>query len=127
MACIITSLIKLDVFTIIIYDGFIYIIDKLKLGHKGSVTFSAEELHFYEKDEIELKTPHTFLSCLHQKRKMPSLKHKRYLSVTLVIKRFDLVHCFILCGSTQKQLHEDSVGILWDTLKKEFGRCDFPN
>lgn len=84
------------------------------------VTFSAEDLYFFEKDEIELKTGHAFLSCL--STRIPCSKHKQCLSVTLLIKTDDLTHRINLCGPTQMHLRERSIGTLWNALRREFGK-----
>lgn len=91
---------------------------KLKIG-KEVVIFSAEDLYFFEKDEIELKTGHAFLSCL--STRIPCSKHKQCLSVTLLIKTDDLIHRINLCGPTQMHLRERSIGTLWNALRREFG------
>lgn len=91
---------------------------KLKIG-KEVVIFSAEDLYFFEKDEIELKTGHAFLSCL--STRIPCSKHKQCLSVTLLIKTDDLTHRINLCGPTQMHLRERSIGTLWNALRREFG------
>lgn len=93
--------------------------DKLKIG-KEVVIFSAEDLYFFEKDEIELKTGHAFLSCL--STRIPCSKHKQCLSVTLLIKTDDLIHRINLCGPTQMHLRERSIGTLWNALRREFGK-----
>lgn len=84
------------------------------------MTFSAEDLHFFEKDEIELKTGHAFLSCL--SARIPYSKHKQCLSVTLLIKTDELIHRINLCGPTQRHLRERSIGTLWNALGREFGK-----
>lgn len=91
---------------------------KLKIGNKV-VTFSAEDLHFFEKDEIELRTGPAFLSCL--SARIPYSKHKQCQSVTLLIKTDELVDRINLCGPTQRHLRERSIGTLWNALHNEFG------
>ncbi|XP_062584035.1 uncharacterized protein LOC134245801 [Saccostrea cucullata] len=59
-------------------------------------------------------------SCL----KGINLKQRRYVAVTLVIKRCDEVLCFTLCGSqnpSQKHSNDGAIGELWNILCSKFG------
>jgi hypothetical protein len=89
-------------------------IDKLKLEHQASVTFSAEDLYFYEKDEIEIRRGHKYWFCWRMNG--TSLKHRRYMAVILVIKKEYAVHSFTFCGS------HGSIGTLWHSLQETFGK-----
>lgn len=91
---------------------------KLKTRHKD-VTFFAEDLHFFEKDEIELRTGNTFLSCL--STRIPFSRHIQCQSVTLLIITDEVVHRINLCGPTQRHFRERSIGTFWNVIRGEFG------